>query len=81
MNSSSGWSGGDAVDILVTVLDSHSGDLPGIASQLAAAGMTAQQLQHALGAVTGRAPVSLLEDLRRVEGVDAVEVSRRLGTL
>ncbi len=81
MNSSSGWNGGDAVDILVTVLDSHAGDLPGIASLLAAAGMTAQQLQPALGAVTGRAPTSLLEGLRRVEGVDAVEISRRLGTL
>lgn len=67
-----------AVEVLVTVLDSHVGDLSGVASQLAAAGMTVLLLQPALGAVTGRAPAALLGGLRRVEGVDAVEIARRL---
>lgn len=65
------------VEILITVSDSHAGDLRTVASHLQTMGLDTMQLQPALGAITGRAPLSLLDSLRSVEGVDAVEVARR----
>ena len=79
MNSSNDCESAEGFEILVTVLDSHAGALAAVAGELAAAGMTRLQLQPALGAVTGRAPASLLERLRSLDGVDAVEISRRVG--
>ena len=67
----------DLVEILVTVSDTHAADLADVAAQLQGMGLSTLQLQPALGAITGRAPLDLLDSLRSVEGVDAVEVARR----
>lgn len=71
--------GGDAelMEVVVSVDDAHLPALSEVVSALESAGMVVDQTMAVLGTVAGRVPATRFDDVRRVDGVAAVEPTRR----
>jgi hypothetical protein len=70
---------GDAelMDVVVSVDDAHMPTMTDVVSALESAGMMIESTMPVLGTVTGRVPPARLADIGLVEGVAAIEQSRR----
>lgn len=71
--------GGEAelMDVVVSVDDAHMPTMTDVVSALESAGMMIESTMPVLGTVTGRVPPARLADIGLVEGVAAIEQSRR----
>lgn len=60
-------------DVIVTVADSHAGDIEELAGRLRLAGMHVQGVLGRLGVITGSVELAQLDAIEAVPGVAAVE--------
>jgi hypothetical protein len=66
----------DHVRINVSVEDTHLGQIDEVAAKLRAAGMHVDQTLATIGSISGHATSELLNTLRQVPGVAAIEPER-----
>lgn len=69
--------GGDLMEVVVSVDDAHLPALADVVAELESAGMVVDQTMAVLGTVAGRVPQARLDDLGHVEGVAGIEPARR----
>ncbi len=63
------------IELVITVAESHLGQITDVADRLKTAGMTGLKTLHGAGIITGRAAAIALPKLGKVAGVQAVEQS------
>jgi hypothetical protein len=66
---------GPELQVVVTLQESAADRIDEVARKLRSAGMIVDQKLALLGQCVGRTPAALLEKLRKVSGVDAVETA------
>ena len=66
-----------AEDVNVSVADDHLHGFPDVVERMKKAGLKVHQQMEAVGVVSGSIDPAKLSDLEQVEGVAAVEPSRR----